>query len=307
MLMQTVIQTKELWASMTVIRSLFHSIINVNVLIDFWERLFISFRKSLILINDVICSIIFLLKLTVVIIVIFIVFKLIILICSFIIVYLKLLQIVKLVNIFVSLIVLLLSSVLIRLTTQIWVFIFWCRLYQLIFISRSLQWNYNCTDRSLLIDIEWEVLIHWMKWKRVLIHWTKRKRVLKKTLNWAVWQKKRELTIRRLILRLIQSLTREVKTKTIILTVSILFKSRDSIFAVLITVTLTAHALSLTYIMSVHISLSVLFEFESLNELTNCDSISRWVNKDLKISDDILIDEDKLIFNTLNVDWLDMA
>ena len=63
--------------------------------------------------------------------------------------------------------------------------------------------------------------------------------------------------------------------KTVILTVFILFKLRVSIFAVSITVTLTAHTLSLTYIMLVHVSSCVFFELESLNELTNHDNISR--------------------------------
>ena len=98
------------------------------------------------------------------------------------------------------------------------------------------------------------------------------------------------------------TLTRKVRIKAVILTVSIPFKLRTSIFTVSITVTLTAHALSVTFIMSVYISSSVFLEFEGLNELTDCDSISREVNKSSEISDNVLIDKDQLILDTLNID-----
>ena len=175
------------------INSLLYSMIDVNVLTYFLRRFFICLIESSVLINDVVCSAVFLFKLTVIIVVIFVVLKLIVFICSFIMIHFDLLRVVRSVLFFVSLIVEWFSSILIRLTVQIWVFIFWCKLYWLIFVSTSLQWNHNSISRSLLISIE----------QRVLIHWMKRKRVLKKTLNWAVWQKKRELTIRKLILRLI--------------------------------------------------------------------------------------------------------
>ena len=88
--------------------------------------------------------------------------------------------------------------------------------------------------------------------------------------------------------------------KTAVLTVSISFKLRTLILTV--SVTLITYALSVTAIMSVHVSLSVFLEFESLNKLTDCDSISREVNKSLKISEDVLIDKGQLILNTLNID-----
>ena len=108
---------------MTVIRSLFYSIIDVNILINFWERLFIDFRKSLILINDVIYSTVFLLKLLIVIVIIFVVFKLIILTCSLIIIHLRLLRVVRSVYTFVSLIIQLISSVLIKLIIWVWIWV----------------------------------------------------------------------------------------------------------------------------------------------------------------------------------------
>ena len=141
----------------TVIRSLLHSIIDVHVLVDFWS-FFIDFRESLILINDVICSVIFLLKMTIIVVVIFVILKLIVL--SLIIVYSRLLRVVRSVFIFISLIVWLFSSILIRLTIQIWVYIFWCRLQQLMLIvSKSLQWNHSCISKSLLITIRLRVLV----------------------------------------------------------------------------------------------------------------------------------------------------
>ena len=132
----------------------------------------------------------------------------------------------------------------------------------------------------------------------------------KSVLHWTVWRRKEKLTIKRLILRLIWSLiltlTRKIRMKTVIPIISIFFKLRISILAILVTVTQITYALIVTFIMLMHVSLSVFFEFECLNELTNCDSISKWVNKDLKISNNVLIDEDQLILNTLNVDWLNM-
>ena len=105
MFVQTVIQVKEFKAVSAVIDDLLYCIIGVDILIDFWERLFIDFRESSVLINNVVCSIIFLLKLTIAIVVVFVIVELIILICSLIIVYFRLLQIVKSINIFISLIV----------------------------------------------------------------------------------------------------------------------------------------------------------------------------------------------------------
>ena len=58
--------------------------------------------------------------------------------------------------------------------------------------------------------------------------------------------------------------------------------------------------------MSVNISSSVFFEFENLNELTDCDSISEGINKSSEISEDVLINKDQLILNTLNIDWLNI-
>ena len=143
---------------MTVIKSLLYDMINVNNLIDFWERLFVRFRESLILINCVVYSVIFLLKLLIIIVTVFVVFKLIILICSLVIIHLSLLRVVRSVYTFISLIVQLVSLVLIRLMIWVWVWvcIFWCRLQRLmlnVILSMNLQWKHNCTDRSLLISI----------------------------------------------------------------------------------------------------------------------------------------------------------
>ena len=252
---------------MTVIRSLLYSIINVNVLIDFWS-FFIDFRESSVLINDVVHSIIFLLKLTVAIVVIFIVIELVVLICSLIIVYSKLLRIVRSVFSFTLLIVELVRSILILFIILIWVwiYVFCCSLQWLILIvSESLQWNHSWISKLLLIEIRWGILICRIKRKSVL-HWT-------------VWRRKKRLTIRRLILRLIWSLiltlTRKIKIKTFILTVLVFFKLRTLIFTVSITVMLITHALIVTVIMSVHVSSSVFLKLKSLNKLTDCDSISK--------------------------------
>ena len=63
--------------------------------------------------------------------------------------------------------------------------------------------------------------------------------------------------------------------KTAILIISVFFKLRTSVLAVSVTVTLITYALIVTVIMSVHVSLSVFLKLKSLNELTDCDSISR--------------------------------
>ena len=170
-LIKSVIWAEDLWAAAAVIESLLYSMIDVNVLIDFWS-FFIDLRESSVLVNDVACSIIFLLKLTVAIVVVFIVFELTIL--SLTVVYFRLLRVVRSVSAFISLVVWLFSSILIRLTIQILVCVFWCRLQQLMLtVSRGLQWNHSCISSSLLITIR----------QRVLIHRTKRKRALKLTLN----------------------------------------------------------------------------------------------------------------------------
>ena len=74
--------------------------------------------------------------------------------------------------------------------------------------------------------------------------------------------------------------------KIIILTVLNTFKLRVSIIT--LSVTLITYIL---FIMLMYISLSVLLVFKCLNELANCDSISERVNKHLKVSNDVLIDE----------------
>ena len=85
--------------------------------------------------------------------------------------------------------------------------------------------------------------------------------------------------------------------KTAILTVLNTFKLRALIITLL--VMLATHVL---FIMLMYISISVLLVFKCLDELTNCDSISRGVDKCSEVSDDVLIDEDELILNALNVD-----
>ena len=252
----------------------------VNILIDFWS-FFVDFWESSVLINGVVHSTVFLLKLTVAIVVIFVVFKLVILTCSLIIVHPRLLRIGRLriirsVFFFVSLIVWLLRSILIRLIIQIQVCVFWCRLQQLMLIaSKSLQWNHDCISRSLLITIRWEVLVHR----------TKRKRALRLTLNRTVWHRKRGLTIRRLILRLIWSLiltlTRKVRErmKVLILTISISFKLRASIITITVILLIT-HSIFIASVMLLHCSVtlvslidlksSMLFGVQLFNKLSYC-------------------------------------
>ena len=145
----------------------------------------------------------------------------------------------------------------------------------MLIVSRGLQWKYSCISRSLLITIRW----------RVLICRTKRKKALKLTLNRTVWCRKRELTIKRLILRLIWSLiltlTRKIreKTKVLILTISISFKLRVSIVT-LIVILLITHSVFIVSVMLLHHSVTsislidlksgVLFWVQLLNEFDHC-------------------------------------
>ena len=107
---------------MTMIESLVYSMIDINIIVDFREWFLIG---SLIFVNDMISSAVLLLKLTIAIVVIFVVLKLTVLACSITVVYLRLLRvvgqlrIVRSVHAFISLTVLLFSSVLIRFTIQI--------------------------------------------------------------------------------------------------------------------------------------------------------------------------------------------
>lgn len=137
---------------MTVIESLLHSVINVNILISLWSFFLI---KGLILINDVVHSTIFMLKLTVDIVVILIVFKLIKF--NFIIINSDLLRVVKSVFIFISLIVQWLRAVWLSIQIQIDIFIY--RLKRLMWgiISLSL-WSHSHISRFWLIAIRWGVL-----------------------------------------------------------------------------------------------------------------------------------------------------
>ena len=140
----------------------------------------------------------------------------------------------------------------------------------MLIISKSLWGNHSCISKSLLITIR----------QRVLIHRTKRKRALKLTLNRTVWRRKESLTVRKLILRLILTLTRKVRIKTAILTVSIFFKLRALIITLTVILLIT-YAVFMTFIMLVHVSLSVFLELKSQDKLINCHSISREINKSL--------------------------
>ena len=78
---------------MTVIGDLLYSVISVDIFANFQRRFFICFVKCSVLINNVVYSTVFLLKLTVNVVIILIVLELIVLICSFIIVCSVLLRI----------------------------------------------------------------------------------------------------------------------------------------------------------------------------------------------------------------------
>ena len=103
------------------------------------------------------------------------------------------------------------------------------------------------------------------------------------------------------------SLTGKVRerTKVSMLTVLVSFKSGASI--ILFSVTLTSHALSVIPIMPVHVPPSIFLELKCLDELTNCGSTSRGVNKSSEISGDVLIGESQLIFNAINIGRFSMA
>ena len=149
----------------------------------------------------------------------------------------------------------------------------------MLIISRILQWNHNCISRSLLIVIRLRVLIYWVKRKEVLIHWM-RKNVLKRALNWAVWQKKRKLTIRRLILRLIQSLTRKVRTKTSVLTISIYVYLSTSI----IVFSVTLMHCSITAVSFIDLKSDMLLHVQLFNELHHCDLRNWFSESELKLT-----------------------
>ena len=101
------------------IDDLLYSVIDVNIITDFQRGFFICLRKCSVLINDVVHSAVFMFESTVFVVVVLVVLKLIVLICSLVIVHSRLLRIVRSVFFFTLLIVELVRLILIKLTIQI--------------------------------------------------------------------------------------------------------------------------------------------------------------------------------------------